>query len=113
MNKEKINSTKLFTAFIFTLIVVVSLSSYVRYIFAKEYEFHIEMPCNSKTEFCNIRDCDDYCPPNGLDEYKVYKIPALLFRSCSDNSCSNICVGTNKCQLIKCDAESGDTCRNI
>ncbi len=113
MNKGKLTSTKLFTVFIFTLIIVVSLSSYVRYIFAKDYEFHVEMSCDTKTELCNIRDCSDYCPPNGLDQYKIYKIRAIDFKNCTNNSCSNICVGTNKCQLIKCDSKSGDNCSNI
>ena len=113
MSNKQINSSKLLIIFIFTLIVLVSLSSYVRYIFAKDYEFHVEMTCDTKTEICNIRDCNDYCPPNGLAEYKVYKIPAIDFTNCIDNSCSNICGATNKCLLIKCDTESGDTCSNI
>lgn len=113
MSNGHINSSKLFTAFIFTLIVLVSLSSYVRYIFAKDYEFHVEMACDIKTEICNIRDCDEYCPPNGLAEYKVYKISAIDFTNCIDNSCSNICGITNKCLLIKCDPINGDTCSNI
>jgi hypothetical protein len=105
----------LLTLFIVVSVVFIYLTAYTKYIFAKDYYFYIEAPCDPDTTKCFIRDCDDYCPPNGLDTYSAYTIKASDFSSCEDNSCSNICNDANLyhiCEPIICDAEVGDTCSN-
>lgn len=98
---------------IVVMIVLVATSSYTKYIFAKEYYFHVEAPCDSSTNICYVRDCEDYCPPNGLSEYTVYEIKAIDYVSCHDNSCTNVCTESatsNKCGEIECNVAQGDEC---
>ncbi len=104
---------KLLTVFIILAVIFTFLTAYTKYIFAKDYSFYIEGPCDPETMICFIRDCDDYCPPNGLAEYRSYMIPASVFPVCTDNACSNICQNkatNHQCQEISCDTEAGDSC---
>ncbi len=105
-------NTKLFTVFVVVALVLVFLSAYTRYIFAKDYFFYVEGRCDTSTQTCFIRDCEDYCPPNGLDTYSAYYIKAALYEQCQRNSCGNICRGeqSNKCIVIECDVDAGDSC---
>ena len=93
------------------MVLVIVLSSFARFIFAKSYIYHVEIPCDSTNEICYTRSCDDYCPPNGLGEYKVYSITASDFKYCTNNSCANICESTQKCKKIECNSENGDSCK--
>lgn len=99
--------------FVALSLVLTYLTAYTKYIFAKDYNFYIETPCDPETMTCFTRDCDDYCPPNGLSEYRSFTISASTFTSCSSNSCENICLNTNtasKCEEITCDPTAGDSC---
>lgn len=114
----KPQSQKTFYILLSVLLSIVSLSlfsSFTRFVVAKDYNFHVEIPCEPTSEgTCFVRDCDDYCPPNGLESYKVFVIPALLYDKCTDNSCSNICLTNGSlCSEIQCSLENGDTCTVI
>ena len=94
-------------------VALVFLTAYSKYIFAKDYDFILEAPCNPEIEVCFVRDCDDYCPPNELDTYTIYKIPASAYESCTTNSCQNICQNpktSGLCEKINCQIEDGDDC---
>lgn len=108
-------SVKFYIGLIIVLTLVVLFSAYARYLFAKDYYFLVESSCDTSTENCQIRDCNDYCPPNELEEYKTYKIKAIHFDSCEDNTCSNICESTataGVCELIPCDDEESECSGN-
>ncbi len=92
------------------------LTAYTKYIFAKDYSIYIEAPCDPETMTCFTRDCDDYCPPNGLSEYRAFNVSASTFHTCTDNSCDNICSNSataNKCSEIICDEAAGDSCTTV
>jgi hypothetical protein len=100
-------------SFVVISLTLTYLTAYTKYIFAKEYTFYIEAPCDSETMTCFTRDCEDYCPPNGLSEYRAYTIKASVFSSCTDNSCTNICQNSEtamQCEEIVCSEEDGDSC---
>lgn len=101
-------SVKLYIGLVIILTLIVIFSSYARYLFTKDYNFLIEAPCDPATEKCQIRDCEDYCPPNELAIYKTYLVKAEHFEKCTDNTCTNICQSTQTaslCKLIPCDEE--------
>lgn len=110
MNDTRLISTRLFALLVLLTVFAVSATSFVRYVFAKSYIFHVEMPCDTSKQNCYLRDCDDYCPPNGLAEYKVYAVKASEYKNCSNNSCVNVCLDSNKCTEIKCNPSNGDSC---
>lgn len=94
-------------------VALVCLVSYTKYIYAKDYTFLVEASCDPLTQSCYVRDCEDYCPPNELESYTVFAISAADFSSCTDNSCSNVCLNpttAEKCEEITCDIENGDDC---
>jgi len=117
MDNQTVNRTSLrcwfLIVFVTISVILVFLTAFTKYYFAKDYYFYVEAPCDETSELCFVRDCDDYCPPNGLASYKAYYIKASLFDSCSNNSCTNICSSeatSNLCSEIKCDSENGDSC---
>lgn len=94
-------------------VVLVLLTAYTKYIYAKDYFFFVEAPCDTSSQTCFVRDCDDYCPPNEFEEYKTYLIKAEYFEQCTDNSCLNICEApetSNLCEEVICNIEDGDDC---
>ncbi len=95
------------TSFVIVSIFFVFLTAYTKYIFAKDYSFYIEGECNPTTTTCFVRDCEEYCPPNGLDTYSAYYIDASEFSSCASNDCANICKNletAHLCEQIACDS---------
>lgn len=94
-------------------VFLVLLTAYTKYIYAKDYVFFVEAPCDTETEQCFVRSCDDYCPPNEFETYKTFAVPATLFAQCTDNTCQNICLNENMqtlCKQIVCDSDNGDDC---
>lgn len=80
-----------------------------KFVVTKNYDFFVEAPCDAASESCHLRDCEDYCPPNGLSSYKVWKLVARDFSRCSDDSCEKECAsGRVKCEPVPCDPEEGD-----
>ncbi len=111
---ETQQTQKSFYILLFALLGIICLSffsSFTRFVVAKDYNFHVEIPCESTGTNCYIRDCDDYCPPNGLESYRVFIMPAQLYGECDNNSCKNICLNNkDTCEEIKCSFENGDDC---
>lgn len=102
--------------FVVLSLLLTYITAYTKYIFAKDYSFYIEAPCDPESTTCFTRNCDDYCPPNGLADYRAFTIKASTFGSCTDNACSNICLNKSiayQCEEILCDPLSGDTCSGV
>lgn len=97
---------------VITLISVflAGLTSYTKYIFAEDYYFFVEAPCDPVNNLCHVRDCEEYCPPNALASYNVYRIKASEYEKCDDNTCLNVCNDTTKCSEIICSEEDGNSC---
>ncbi len=94
-----------------SIVLLSFFSAFARFVLAKDYNFHVEVPCEPSENNCFTRDCDDYCPPNGLENYKVFVMPATLYAQCDNNACENICVDNNNlCSEIECSSDAGDTC---
>jgi hypothetical protein len=95
-----------------SILAALAATAYI-FLYAKDYYFIVEAPCDVSTQICYIRDCEgepDSCPPNGLSSYSRSLIRAVDFKRCSDNSCANECsVGTIACDYIQCDP-SVDSC---
>jgi hypothetical protein len=98
----------------FVVILIIPIgSAYYHYFVNQDYDFLVEVRCDSNEETCYSRDCSnpDDCPPNGLSVYKQYSINALDFRKCSDNSCEKECKsGSVKCTEIVCGNADEDVC---
>lgn len=97
----------------FFVILFFTLTAYTKYIFAKDYTFIIETPCSTENGVCYVRDCEEYCPPNKLEIYSVFYMPAYMYKECTGNSCENICFTaetSHYCTEIICDKENGDDC---
>lgn len=110
-----LSDTGKFTKALFTLIsilvLVVIVSNFYTFYFQKNYDFVVETSCEAG-ELCFIRDCGDgECPPNELEQYKLFMLNAADFGSCSVNSCEFACEsGRIRCEEILCDESAGDTC---
>lgn len=82
----------------------------------ERYDFVVEAACDPATETCFYRECSDLsnlgdCPPNGLENYKIYVLNAADFYSCEDNSCAHECrTGTIKCEEVLCGENEEDEC---
>ncbi len=98
------------TTILILMIVSATTASYTRFVLAKDYKFQIEAPCDNTTEECFQRSCDEYCPPNGLELYRVFSMPAKYYSQCTDNSCLNVCEHKGKCTEITCSVGNGDSC---
>ena len=104
-------SDKLFLWIMVLSVVAVIITTAYLFLWRKDYTFVVEAPCDSATELCFYRDCEDYCPPNGLATYRVFEVSAADFSTCSDNSCLRECTsGLLDCSEVFCDVEAGDEC---
>ena len=94
------------------LVAIAIFASFYTYLFAKNYDFLIEIPCSTGFQECYTRDCStDDCPPNNLSAYSMYRIPARLFDSCTNNGCVNLCGnGSADCENIPCSSQTDIEC---
>mgnify|MGYP003394958006 CR=1 FL=1 len=102
----------IFWILLVSVVIVLGQSMYENSI-AKNYLFYVEAECNPAISQCYVRSCDNNgdCPPNNLSTYSLYTIPAGLFSSCTDNSCSNICTwGNATCKEIPCSSQTDIEC---
>ncbi len=107
---------RILVAFVTLSLVLVFATAFSKYIFAKDYFFLIETPCDSLSEWCYIRSCVDYCPPNELEVYQVYQLHASHFSDCTDNTCQNICHPDSEptiCTTIPCAATDEQMCDGL
>lgn len=86
-------------------LIAIATSFYFFY-FKKDYDFFIETQCDSATETCFYRDCEnspDDCPPNNFSYYNQYIIKAKDFKYCVDEDCTEACAtGLIQCEKIEC-----------
>lgn len=89
------------------------LTAYTKYVYAKDYNFLVEAPCNPDEMSCYVRDCNDYCPPNELEIYQTFLISASDYSSCTSNSCENVCENEatkNRCIPVLCEISDDNDC---
>lgn len=105
-------SNKIFLWLIALSVVAVILSTAYKFTLQKNYDFIVEASCDPTSEACFYRNCDDEeCPPNGLENYKVFLINAADFQKCSDNSCTIQCSENSiSCEEIICGESEEDIC---
>ena len=111
MKKYKPDSLTLVIICVSVFIVLVSTG--YKFWWTNNYDFIVEEFCDTSTENCFHRDClkDDSCPPNGLEDYKKYKLLASDFKKCEHDSCASICKnGIIKCEEIVCGDSPEDVC---
>lgn len=105
-------SSKLFLWAISLSVAVVIIATGYKFLIQKDYNFLVEAECNPSTETCFHRDCTVVeCPPNHLQDYKKFSVPASDFPKCSSDSCATECANhTITCKEIVCDKVAGDEC---
>lgn len=93
-------------------IVAVIFATAQLFLIKKNYNFTLEATCDPTEHVCFNRDCDDEeCPPNALENYRIFEVKAKDFDSCSTNDCLMECEsGVIQCVEIECDSEAGDIC---
>jgi hypothetical protein len=105
---EEIKENKKINYFMILIIIsclVVIFSAFYFYFFKKDFDFIVEVPCNTEEEQCFIRSCDFIeCPPNNLSSFKRYSLKARDFKFCENENCELACE-TNliNCELIPCE----------
>ena len=110
---------KFFTPFTILNVIIFVLaiaSSFYFFYYKKNFNFIVEIPCDSQKEECFLRDCSlpDNCPPNQLSSFKRYTVKAKDFQNyCQQDDCTLACENKQiNCQTIKCqeDEEIGESC---
>lgn len=97
---------------VLSVVAVIAATAY-KFLFAKDYVFVVEAPCDPTTNTCFTRNCsiEDECPPNELGNYRMFNVKASDFGKCVDNSCSSECVsGQISCEEIMCGESEEDSC---
>lgn len=109
---KKINFDKIILFLLFLSIFVVIAGDAYKFLIRKDYNFSVETECNPDTENCFYRDCTnpDDCPPNGLENYRLFNISATDFKKCTTESCNECKTGELMCQEIVCGEDEEDEC---
>lgn len=118
MDEEKEKPKKFFTPLtIINIVLFLSAigSSFYFFYIKKDFDFIVEVTCDTSLEQCIQRDCTnpDDCPPNGLSDFKRYTLSAKDFEYCPNEDCTIACEsGTIQCEKEECieDEEYGETC---
>jgi len=95
--------------------LAVILGAFYFFYYQKNYDFIVEVACDSTIEECTQRDCTnpDDCPPNGLSDFKRYTVNAGDFEKCENEDCAVACEsGIIECELQQCeeDPDYGEYC---
>ncbi len=111
---EKYLSNKEFIKLLGISIVAVIIATGYKFYIKKDYDFIVETPCDPISETCFYRDClEGECPPNGLENYKIFTLKAYDFSSCSDKSCFVECTSNAiACTETVCGESREDICSN-
>ena len=118
MNEEKEKPKKFLTLLtIINILLFLSAigSSFYFFYIKKDFDFIVEVPCDTNKEQCIQRDCTnpDDCPPNRLSDFKRYTLSAKDFQYCQNEDCTIACEsGTIQCEQEKCmeNLETGESC---
>jgi hypothetical protein len=106
-------SDKVVLSLIVLSIVAVLGSSTWLYLFQKDYDFVVEAECDPATETCFYRDCTNLeeCPPNELENYRVFRVRAGDFERCANNTCLAECTNQSiTCEEVLCGESEEDEC---
>jgi hypothetical protein len=109
-----LNSERVSWALLGSTVIAFFMSGYL-YLYAENYNYQVEAPCDAEAHECYVRDCSQgECPPNDLTDYRVFLVPAAHFKNCTDNSCANVCLAPHSpCKEMLC-SENGDaTCHTL
>lgn len=111
------NSSGKMTKALFILVSAMVLATIVNnfyiFYFQKNYDFIVEASCDPTEQACFVRSCgeDSECPPNELEQYRMFVLKASDFEKCSDDSCLNECVmGAIQCEEVLCGDSEEDIC---
>lgn len=108
--REAAYSFQIHWVLLYSVAVVVFICVY-KYAYARNYSFFVEASCDPELMECYSRDCEiDYCPPRGLEVYTVFRMPAVVFDSCTNNECVNICADGHTCTEITCSEQEDISC---
>lgn len=112
--EEEKSNTLLITALLTCALISIAVSFYFFY-YKKDYDFVVEVACDTSKETCFQRDCTnpDDCPPNGLSDFKRYSLNAGDFQMCTNEDCTTACEsGAIKCEPIQCAVDEiiGESC---
>jgi hypothetical protein len=109
--KRKINW--LLSLISLSCIAVISVSFYFFFL-KKDFDFIVEVSCDSSKEECFVRDCESIeCPPNNLSLFKRYTVKAKDFKYCENENCAVACENNQiQCEVVPCevDEEYGESC---
>lgn len=113
---EEIKENKKINYFMILIIIsclVVIAAAFYFYFFKKDFDFIVEVPCNTE-EVCFIRNCSfTECPPNEFSSFKRYALKASDFKFCENENCELACEASLiNCELIPCEEnmELGESC---
>lgn len=110
--KERKQLPLLYIFLVGSAVLAIAASWYYHRV-SDDFVFMVEAACDPSQNICYVRDCDEeYCPPNGLDTFRIFNIPAKAFERCEDNSCENLCLREDPgiCEELICDPNNGETC---
>lgn len=98
--------------------LIAIVCSFYFFYYKKDYNFIVEVACDTSKETCFQRDCSnpDDCPPNGLSDFKRYSLNAGDFKMCENEDCTKACEsGTIKCNPVACveNTEVGESCSTL
>src|SRR3989339_642281 len=98
--------------------LVAIFSAFYFFYYKKDYDFIVEVACDTAKGVCFQRDCSnpDNCPPNGLSDFKRYSLNARDFKMCENEDCAIACeTGIIKCEPIECakDLTTGESCNTL
>lgn len=103
----------LITLFVLGFLLAIE-AVYLRFFYAKDFDYLVEALCDPAKEFCFYRDCasnPEDCPPNNLSYYKQYHVKGYDFEKCTDNSCQKQCRETSlNCKEVQCGLAGEDVC---
>lgn len=105
-------SSKVLLSLLCISVMIIIVATANHFLIKKDYNFALETACDPLEHNCFVRDCDtDECPPNGLEYYRIFEVPAGDFETCLENDCLRECEsGAVQCIETVCDEESGGYC---
>ena len=118
MPEEEEKKHNIFLYILLGSVALAILSSFYFFYFKKDYDFIVEVKCDTSKEVCFQRDCSnpDNCPPNGLSDFKRYSLKAKDFKYCENEDCASVCEsGQIRCTQVECteDPSVGETCSKL
>jgi|GEM_PF-1011281 hypothetical protein len=105
-------SSKILLSLLAVSVLVVIVATADKFLVERDYYFSLEAQCDPTERSCFVRDCAvDECPPNELENYRIFEVAAADFDFCSENDCLRECEsGKVRCMEVECDENADDAC---